>query len=310
MNILSLSITYTDQGIIPEIVRITDLFRKSRRTFSFEFFPPKNYKSTLELGINVGQLLKLSPSFVSVTYGAGGSSQDLTFDLIDYIQNKIGLTAMAHYTCVNATRNKVEDDLNFLKGKNIRNLMLLRGDPPKVAAEFKSTLSDFQHASDLIELANQMGGFSIGAAGFPEKHPESKDLDEDIKWLKYKIRKGAEFIITQMFFDNRNYFEYVVKARDAGITQRIIPGIIPIVNYKQIKRFSELSGATIPEWIIEKLEPYKDNPSKSYQLGVDIAIKQCVDLLKRGAPGLHFYTLNKSRATVDIYSSLPHGLTN
>ncbi|MFC2124382.1 methylenetetrahydrofolate reductase [NAD(P)H] [Bacteroidota bacterium] len=291
-------------------MKITDLFRKSKKTYSFEFFPPKNYKSTLELGINVGQLLKLSPSFVSVTYGAGGSTQDLSFDLIDYIQNKIGLTAMAHYTCVNATRDKVEDDLNFLKSKNILNLMLLRGDPPKGASEFKSISRDFQHASDLIEAAYQMGGFSIGAAGYPEMHPESKDLDEDIKWLKYKIQKGAEFIITQMFFDNRNYFEYVVRARDAGITQKIIPGIIPIVNFKQIKRFSELSGAKIPEWIVEKMEPYQDDPAKSYQTGVDIAIQQCVDLLKRGAPGLHFYTLNKSRATVDIYSSLPHGLTN
>ena len=128
--------------------------------------------------------------------------------------------------------------------------------------------------------------------------------------MKYKIQKGADFIITQMFFDNRNYFEYVVRARDAGITERIIPGIMPIVNYKQIKRISELSGATIPEWISEKLEPYKNDRAKSYQIGVDIAIQQCVDLLKRGAPGLHFYTLNKSRATVDIYSSLPHGLTN
>jgi len=291
-------------------VRITDLFTKSRKTFSFEFFPPKNYKSTLELGINVGQLMKLSPSFVSVTYGAGGSTQDLSFDLIDYIQNKIGLTAMGHYTCVNATREKVENDLNFLKSKNIKNLMLLRGDPPMTKGKLAGTFGDFQHASDLIEVANKMDEFSIGAAGYPEKHPESKNLEEDIGWLKKKVQKGADFIITQMFFDNRHYFEYIVKARDAGITNRIIPGIMPIVNFKQIKKFSELSGAKIPEWIIEKLAPYRDDKVKSYQIGVEIAIEQCVDLLKRGAPGLHFYTLNKSRATVDIYSSLPHGLTN
>lgn len=291
-------------------VKISELFVKNKKTFSFEFYPPKNYTSTFELGINIGQLLKLSPSFVSVTYGAGGSTQDLSFELIDYIQNKIGLTTMAHYTCVNASRDKVTKDLLFLKSKKIQNLMLLRGDPPEGSTKFENKKGDFQHASDLIEFAANMGGFTIGCAGYPEKHPESPSIEEDIKWLKYKINKGAEFIVTQMFFDNRYYFDYVAKARDAGITERIIPGIIPIINFKQIRKLSELSGSTIPEWIIDKMKSYEDNPSKIYQTGVDIAIEQCVNLLKKGAPGLHFYTLNKSRATVDIYSSLPHGLTH
>lgn len=288
-------------------MKITELFKTQKRTFSFEFFPPKNYKSTLELGINIGQLIKLSPSFVSVTYGAGGSTQDLSFDLIDYIQNKIGLTTMAHYTCINTSRTKVLGDLEFLHQKNIVNLMLLRGDLPEKG--FDGLENDLKHASDLVALAKSMDKFAIGAAGYPEKHPESTDHEVDLKWLKLKIDKGADFIVTQMFFDNSFYFDFVKKARKLGITNRIIPGIMPITNFKQIKKFSEMCGATIPEWIVDKLEPVQEQKDRIYQAGVDLAIDQCIDLLKSGAPGLHFYTLNKSRATVDIFSSLPHGLT-
>jgi methylenetetrahydrofolate reductase (NADPH) len=289
-------------------VKITDIFKSHNRTFSFEFFPPKNYQSTLELGINIGQLLKLNPSFVSVTYGAGGSTQDLSFDLVDYIQNKLGLNSMAHYTCVNATRQKVEKDFRFLLEKNIQNLMLLRGDLPRGMPDFEAMPGEFKHASELITIARKMNCFSIGAAGYPEKHQESPDFETDIRWLKNKVDAGADFIITQMFFDNKAYFDFVDRTRAAGITSRIIPGIIPITNFKQIKKFSELGGTVIPQRIQERLEPYHDNPRKIYDEGVEIAIEQCVDLLKKGAPGIHFYTLNKSMATVDIYSSLPAGL--
>ena len=289
-------------------MRITEIFEYDKKTFSFEFFPPKNYQSILELGINIGQLLKLSPSFISVTYGAGGSTQELSFDLIDYIQNKIGLTTMAHYTCINANKNKVEKDLKHLISKGIENLMLLRGDLPE--SGLKALNSDFQHASDLIPLASSLNAFSIGAAGYPENHPESLNTEEDIKWMKYKVDQGADFIITQIFFNNDLYFDFVKKARKANITNRIIPGIMPITNFKQISKFSKMCGASIPKYIVDRLEPFQDNPKNMYRTGVEIAIEQCVDLLKRGAPGLHFYTLNKSRATVEIYSSIPHGLTS
>lgn len=287
-------------------MKITDIFKRQKKTFSFEFFPPKNYTSTLELGINIGQLIRLSPSFVSVTYGAGGTTQDLSFDLIDYIQNEIGLTTMAHYTCINASREKVESDMETLYKKNILNLMLLRGDLP--ASGFKGLNQEFQHASDLITLAKSKNRFCIGAAGYPEKHPESIDLESDLKWLKNKVERGADFIITQMFFNNDHYFNFVKKARQLGIAARIIPGIMPITNFKQIRKFSEMCGASIPEKIVAALEPVQQDKAALYTAGVDFAIEQCVDLLKKGAPGLHFYTLNKSRATVDIFSSLPHGL--
>lgn len=290
-------------------MKITDIFKKHKRTFSFEFFPPKNYQATLELGINIGQLLKLSPSFVSVTYGAGGSTQDLTFDLVDYIQNKLGMTAMAHYTCINATKDKVENDFRLLVEHGIENLMLLRGDIPKDKTVSDILAGDFKYASDLISFAKKMNRFSIGAAGYPERHPESPDEDSDIKWLKNKVYTGADFIVTQMFFDNSAYYNFINRARETGITSRIIPGIIPITNFRQIRKFSELSGTRIPDSIRERLEPYQNDPKKLHQIGVDIAIEQCVDLLQQGAPGIHFYTLNKSTATVDIFSSLPVGLT-
>jgi methylenetetrahydrofolate reductase (NADPH) len=287
-------------------LKITDIFKRQKKTFSFEFFPPKSYSSTLELGINIGQLIKLHPSFVSVTYGAGGTTQDLSFDLIDYLQNKIGLTAMAHYTCINASRDKVENDLDLLFRKNIKNLMLIRGDLP--GKGFDGLNHEFQHASDLIALANSKNKYCIGAAGYPEKHPESVDIKSDLKWLKNKVDLGADFIITQMFFDNEYYFHFVREARKIGITKRIIPGIMPITNFKQIQKFSEMCGADIPGKIVSRLESVQQDKNALYEAGVELAIDQCIDLLKRGAPGLHFYTLNKSRATVDIFSALPHGL--
>lgn len=285
-------------------MKIIDILNRGEKTFSFEFFPPKNYSSILELGINIGQLMKLSPSFISVTYGAGGSTQDASFNLIDYINNKIGLVTMAHYTCVNSTREKVTQDLKYFDEKNIENLILLRGDPPKGETKFNNPGGDFHFASDLIEFVAAEKRYCIAAAGYPEAHPESPSMEEDIQNLKNKVDKGANFVVTQLFFDNNYYFEFVERARKAGIEVPIIPGIMPITNFKQIKRFTQMCGANIPQPLIENLEPYQDNLAKTYEIGVDFSIAQCRDLLDKGAPGLHFYTLNKSRATVDIFSSI------
>jgi methylenetetrahydrofolate reductase (NADPH) len=285
-------------------VKISDILNKGEQTFSFEFFPPKNFSSILELGINVGQLMKLSPSFISVTYGAGGSNQDASFNLIDYLNNKIGLVTMAHYTCVNANKEKVASDMEFFKEINIENLILLRGDRPKEENPMNVARGDFQFASDLIEFVASKHQFCIAAAGYPEAHPEAESLDADIAFLKNKVDKGADFIVTQLFFDNKYYFDYVERARKAGITIPIVPGIMPITNFTQIKKFTQMIGATIPEFLIEKLEPYQEDLGKTYEIGVEFSIKQCRELLAKGAPGLHFYTLNKSRATVDIFSSI------
>lgn len=285
-------------------MKIKDILSKGEKSFSFEFFPPKNYSSILELGINVGQLMKLSPSFISVTYGAGGSTQDASFKLIDYINNKIGLVTMAHYTCVGATKEKVEQDLKYFEEINIENLILLRGDPPKGETKFTNEGGDFNYASDIIDFVAKQKRFCIAAAGYPEAHPESMSLDIDIEHLKHKVDKGVDFVVTQLFFDNTHYFDFVNRARKAGITIPIVPGIMPITNFKQIKKFTQMCGSEIPEDLVSNLEPHQDNLAKTYDIGVDFSINQCRELLEKGAPGLHFYTLNKSRATVDIYSSI------
>jgi methylenetetrahydrofolate reductase (NADPH) len=287
-------------------MKITDIFKTDKRTFSFEFFPPKDEISAVDFGVNVGQLIKLAPSFVSVTYGAGGSTQERTFALVNYLQNRIGLNVMAHYTCVGASRDKVKTDIAALKSASVDNLMLLRGDPPKGSAVFTPAPEGFAHASQLVETVRREFGdaFAVGGACYPEKHPEAKDLQADVANLRKKIDAGVDFLITQLFFDNSVYFSFVECARAAGINCRIIPGIIPLVSYSQIERFATLSGTRLPQEFRDRLESVRDNPRKVRQTGVDYAIAQCKRLLSAGAPGIHFYTLNKSGATVEIYEEL------
>ncbi len=285
-------------------MKITDIFKTQPRTYSFEFFPPKDEIAAVDFGINTGQLLKLTPSFVSVTYGAGGSTQERTFALVDFLQNKIGLNTMAHYTCVNSHRDKVAADLDYLTKMGIDNLMLMRGDPPKGQGEFIPSPDGFAYASELIAFAKQRFEICVGGAAYPEKHPEALSLGADLENLKKKVDAGVDFLLTQLFFMNNHYFDFVSAAHAKGISCRIIPGIIPITSFGQIKRFGAMSGAEVPEELIHHMEPYQDNPAKIYQIGMDYAIRQCRDLLVMGAPGIHFYTLNKSRATVEIFETL------
>jgi len=287
-------------------MKIADIFAQTACTFSFEFFPPKDEISAVDFGVNVGQLMKLSPSFVSVTYGAGGSNQERTFSLVNYLQNKIGLTVMAHYTCIGAEKEKVIQDIKYLESININNLMLLRGDPPKGNSDFVAHPGGYSYATELIEAvsSNFRNTFTIGAGCYPEKHPEAANIGRDIVHLKEKTDAGADFLVTQLFFNNKIYFDFVEKLRDAGIRCRVIPGIIPLTTYSQIERFTKLSGTNIPQEFLEKLEAAKDNPRRLTQIGIDFAIEQCKELLLNGAPGIHFYTLNKSRATVDIFETI------
>jgi methylenetetrahydrofolate reductase (NADPH) len=290
-------------------MKIIDLFKNTERTFSFEFFPPKDEISAVDFGINVGQLLTLNPSFVSVTYGAGGSTQERTFSLVNFLQNKIGLNTMAHYTCVGSSHEKVARDMEYLKSIGIENVMLLRGDPPKGMNSFVPEKDGFNFANELIEFVTRLEyGFSVGAAANPEKHPEATSMDAYIDNLKLKCKAGANFLITQLFFDNNAYYEFVRQVRNAGVSCRIIPGIIPLTGYKQIKKFVDMAATSFPGDLLEKMEFYKDNDDKAYQVGVEHAINQCLDLLINGAPGIHFYTLNKSRSAVEVFESLPSSL--
>jgi methylenetetrahydrofolate reductase (NADPH) len=285
-------------------MKITELFKNRQKTYSFEFFPPRDEISAVDFGINVGQLMKLNPSFVTVTYGAGGSTQERTFTLVDYLQNKIGLNCMAHYTCVNATKAKVEKDLNSLVKIGIENLMLLRGDPPAGQKIFVAPENGFQYASELMAYASKRFNFCSAGACYVDKHPEAPSLEADIRHLKEKVDAGTDFLITQLFFENKNYFRFIDLVRKEGIHCRIIPGIIPITSYKQIERFTKMSGAEIPESLVQQLESNKDNPDYTYRVGIEFSIRQCRELLAKGAPGLHFYTLNKSRAAVEIFETL------
>ncbi len=285
-------------------MKITDIFLSQEKTFSFEFYPPKDELSAVDFGINIGRLMKLSPSFVTVTYGAGGSTQERTFALVEYLQKAVGLTTIAHYTCVNATRERVKNDLHNLHQIGIKNLMLLRGDPPKDQGKFIRLPDGFQHANELIEFVRKHFDFCIGAAAYVDKHPEAINLETDIKNLKIKVDAGADFLITQLFFINEHYFQFVKLAQESGINCRIIPGIIPITTYRQIERFTKMSAAKIPAELVVKLEEYKNDPEKIHTIGVEYTINQCRELLKWGAPGLHFFTLNKSRAAVEIFESL------
>ena len=276
------------------------------RTFSFEFFPPKDEIAAVDFGINIGRLLRLSPSFVTVTYGAGGSSRERTFALVDYLHNKIGLKTVAHYTCVDASREKIKADLAILRTMGINRLMLLRGDPQKSADRFETPMDGFSHASELVAFTRSLYGneFSIGSGAYPETHPEAPSAEEDVNNLKKKVDAGCDFLITQFFFDNSRFFDFIKRARSAGITCPIIPGILPITHYNQLERFVRISRASVPEALLHDLEANKTFPHKIVQIGRDHAIAQCRDLLMAGVPGIHFYTLNKSRATVEIFESL------
>ncbi|MDR3350644.1 MAG: methylenetetrahydrofolate reductase [NAD(P)H] [Prevotellaceae bacterium] len=284
-------------------MKIIDIFKAQARTFSFEFYPPKDEISAVDFGINVGQLIKLNPSFVSVTYGAGGSSQERTFALVGYLQQKIGLQTMAHYTCVGASKEKIIADMQSIQTMGVDNLMLLRGDPPQGVEVFEPLPGGFAHASELVAFIRAAGfDFCIGGAAYPEKHPEAASMPQDIANLKRKTDAGASFLVTQLFFDNAGYFRFVEQCRAAGIACRIIPGILPLTSFSQWTRFAEMGHA--PEALNEKIQSCGENPKKIYQAGMDFAIAQCRELLSEGAPGLHFFTLNKSRATVEIFETL------
>ena len=246
------------------------------------------------------------PSFVSVTYGAGGSTREKTIDIVSRVKRDTGLDAMAHLTCVGAGRDEIDHVLDRLIGAGVENILALRGDPPKGQATFQAVDGGFRYASELVRhLRGRHGGkISVGGACYPEKHPECPNPAVDLANLKRKVDEGLDFLITQLFFDNRHYFEFVERARSMGITVPIIPGIMPITNAHQIERFTVACGAGLPYALAAELDRRRDNPKGVLQLGVAHATAQAIDLLLKGAPGIHFYTLNRSTATRDVLRAL------
>ncbi len=276
--------------------------------FSFEFFPPKTDDGEANLATALAELARLEPTFVSVTYGAGGTPAERgkTIDIVSRIKADHGLEAMAHFTCVGASVGELRTVLDRMRDAGIENVLALRGDPPAGvnASEWAAADGGLRYSRELIELIRADYDFAVGAACFPEVHLAAESAESDLKYTREKVDAGAKFLISQLFFDNQVYYDFVARARDAGIDVPIIPGIMPITNVNQVKRFTEMCGATIPPGLLRELELRADQPDAVTDFGVAYATMQCADLLANGAPGIHFYTLNRSPSTRAILSAL------
>ena len=280
------------------MARIADLLAAGR-TYSFEFFPPKTDSAQLSLGRAIGELEPLAPSFVSVTYGAGGSTRQRTHAVVSWMRKETTLTPMAHLTCQGHVRSEIRDILNDYAADGVENILALGGDVP---TDGEPAPSDYTYASDLLEDVVTDGRSSVGVAAHPELHPRSPDRATDRKFLAAKLAR-ADFAITQFFFDLDVYVQMVNELADLGVTKPILPGIMPVTNKNQIRRMAELSGAAFPTWLADRLDR-TDDAEEIRRIGVDAATELCQGLLDVGAPGLHFYTMNRSTATSEIYANL------
>ena len=286
-------------------MRIDELYATADEpVFSFEFFPPKTEEGERNLYAALKQLRELRPAFVSVTYGAGGSTRDKTVEIVSRIRAEYGLEAMAHFTCVGATESELRETLDRMRAEGFENVLALRGDPPAGQEDWVKTEGGLEYSRELVELIRDDYGFSIGAACFPETHIHAASPDDDLRYLKEKVDAGAKFLITQLFFDNDKYFDFVDRAREIGIDVPIVPGIWPITNVAQIQRVTKLSACSLPEQLVEELHARAGEPEAVVQFGVAYATMQSAELLAGGAPGIHFYTLNRSPATRAILSAL------
>ncbi len=286
-------------------MRISEMHGRGRPIFSFEFFPPKSDDQVEPLLKTISDLKSaLAPNFVSVTNGAGGSTRARTLQTVTRVQRELGITAMAHLTCAGVTQDDICQEIGTLVGEGIENILALRGDPPKGSDGFRATEGGFAHASDLITYLEENYQVDIGAACYPEGHVESASTEDDLRFTRLKVESGALFLVTQLFFDNADYFAFVERARSARIRVPIIPGIMPITNVAQVERFTRMCGAKIPADLAERLASAGDDPAAVMAVGIEHAVLQCRALLEGGAPGLHFYTLNKSFATRSVLAAV------
>lgn len=286
-------------------MRIDELLATSDEpVFSFEFFPPKTEQGEKNLAAALTDLVRLAPAYVSVTYGAGGTTRDKTIDIVKQINQDHGLEAMAHLTCVNATVDELRATLGEMRDAGIENVLALRGDPPQGQERWTKTEGGLEYSIELVELLRDEYEFAIGGAAFPETHIHAAGPEEDLRFLKAKVDAGAQFLITQMFFDNAYYFDFVERARAIGIDVPIIPGVMPILSASGIKRMTELSAARLPDGLRAALDARAGDDEAVAEFGVSYATLQCAQLLAGGAPGIHFITLNRSPATRAILAAL------
>ncbi len=286
-------------------MRILELYARGRPVFSFEFFPPKTDAGYRSLFRTIADLMSLEPGFVSVTCGAGGSTRRKTADLVSRIQRETRLTAMAHVTCTGQTAEDLAASLEEMESAEIENVLALRGDPPGDQPDWQPIPGGFQHANELVAFIKSRFSFNVGAACHPEKHHEAPSLEEDLANLRKKVEAGAEFLITQLFLDNEPFFRFVERAREAGIEVPIVPGIMPMVSLKNLQGAMRHSpGSKTPAELEERLLEAGEDSDRSMEIGVEWATRQCRELLDRGAPGIHFFTLNKSPATRKVHGDL------
>ena len=284
---------------------ISELFALNRPLRSLEFFPPKDDAGVEALRATAIALKRMNPDFVSVTYGAGGTTRDRTAQVCEFLKRDFGFTVMPHLTCVGHTRAELAAIADRIHAGGFRNIMTLRGDPPKGATEFPVTADGLRNANELAALLKaRHADFCLGVAGYPEKHPEAASLDTDLTHLRRKVDAGAAFVTTQLFFDNTQYYRFVERCCTAGITVPIVPGIMPVLSLKQIQRFTQMCGATLPQQLITRLEVAADNADVLETIGIDWALTQIRGLLANGAPGYHLYILNRAKGALALTAGL------
>jgi methylenetetrahydrofolate reductase (NADPH) len=285
-------------------MKVSELFKKRTEGVSFEFFPPKSPEGRAAF-ISVANDLELyDPLYVSVTYGAGGTTRDRTVSALTWLKRDTDFTVMSHLTCVGATRGEIGRLLDEYRSLGIDNILALRGDPPKNAPDFDPSRGEFPYARDLVALVRQHESFSIAVAVYPEGHGQSPSIEKDMEYTKQKIDAGADFAITQMFFENRHYYAFRDRAEKLGITIPILPGIMPIIDCRKIVEFAGFCNTTVPKDILDRMEPVLDLPEEMRKLGVEFAVRQCEDLRSHGVRYFHFYTMNRSDSASEILAAL------
>ena len=290
-------------------MRFSEIYAGSLPSISFELFPPNTDKGIKELEERLPKLISLSPSIITVTYGAMGNTREKTLEIASMIKNQYGIDTAHHLTCVGSSNSEIEKILNDIHDNGIENIVALRGDPPKGQTSFVKPENGYGHANELVSHIVDHGGFDVAVAGYPEKHIEAVDLQSDLTNLKTKVLNGADLIITQLYYDNDDFYRFVDSCRSFGINAPIVPGLMPILNTDQIKRITSMCGATIPVQLLKKLEDASSDQSRVHEIGIEHTANQAIDLLQHGVPGIHFYVLNRYFHIAEIMDRIKPTLT-